>query len=61
MGMQATAAYGYEAQREMFSHLFSAQIQNRKYVPRHENYDETKKKERERAEFESIDDYVEQA
>ena len=57
----AVAANRFEAQRELYRHLFCAQIRNRKFVPGRENFDEVQEKERERAEFESIDDYVEQA
>lgn len=57
----AVAANRFEAQREMYRNLFCAQIRNRKFVPGRENFNEAQEKERERAEFESIDDYVEQA
>ena len=57
----AVAANRYESQREMFRHLFCAQIRNRIYVPGREVVNEAAEKEREHAEFESIDDYVEQA
>ena len=57
----AVAASRFETQREMYRHLFCTQIRSRKFVPGRENFDEAQEKERERVEFESVDDYVEQA
>lgn len=51
----------YTNYRIALHNLFSAQIRNRIYIPGREGYDEIKEKERERAEYEVIDDYVEQA
>lgn len=46
---------------EMIHHLFNARVQNRRFLPGRENINEVLEKVRESAEFESIDDYIEQA
>ncbi len=46
---------------EMVHSLFNARIQNRRFLPGKEKMNESDEKIREKAEFESIEDYIEQA
>lgn len=46
---------------EMVHSLFNARIQNRRFLPGREQMNEADEKIREKAEFESIEDYIEQA
>lgn len=46
---------------ENLYNIFGRSITRRQYVPGRENFDETTEKRRERAEFEVIADYIEQA
>lgn len=48
-------------QPEMLYRIFSSSITRRQYVPGREVADEAQEKRRERADFEVIDDYIEQA
>lgn len=46
---------------EMVHSLFNTRIQNRRFLPGREQMNEADEKIREKAEFESIEDYIEQA
>lgn len=46
---------------EMVHNLFNARIQNRRFLPGREQMNDADEKIREKAEFESIEDYIEQA
>lgn len=46
---------------EMFNGIFGSVITRRQYVPGRENFDEAQEKRREKADFEVIADYIEQA
>ena len=49
------------SERKTVNHIFSSLITSRRFIPGRDGYDEDAEHERERREFEAIDDYIEQA